>query len=327
MKILINKEVVKEEWNKFVYDNPKGNIFQTYEFYEIYQKTKNLEPILIVIKNNEIVCGLLAYISTEKPGVFSSFTKRAIIIGGPLYSKKGKASIKKLIRKFNCIVKNKVLFSQIRNLFDSSDLKKELNLQKYSFEPHLNFLIDLKKSEEELWQNISKSKRKSINKAKNSLEIINSDSIDNVYSLLSETYKLIKIPLVDLSYFKFAKKLLGDKLLIYKAKIGEEEIGCRLILSYKDQLYDWYAGAREKYLNHFTNDLLVWNLLKDYCHKDFNIFDFGGAGHPKKKYGVREFKRRFGGKLVNYGRYQKVYKPVLYNILKGAFLIYRKIRK
>ena len=31
------------------------------------------------------------------------------------------------------------------------------------------------------------------------------------------------------------------------------------------------------------------------------------AGWPDKPYGVREFKAKFGGSLVHYGRYRKVY--------------------
>ena len=39
----------------------------------------------------------------------------------------------------------------------------------------------------------------------------------------------------------------------------------------------------------------------------FERYDFGGAGWPNVPYGVRDFKASFGGELVCYGRYRKVY--------------------
>ena len=37
-----------------------------------------------------------------------------------------------------------------------------------------------------------------------------------------------------------------------------------------------------------------------------------GAGEPDKPYGVREFKARFGGKEVEYGRFLFIAHPWLY---------------
>ena len=41
----------------------------------------------------------------------------------------------------------------------------------------------------------------------------------------------------------------------------------------------------------------------------FQIFDFDGAGKPDIPYCVRDYKKKFGGKLVNYGRYTLVLNP------------------
>ena len=57
------------------------------------------------------------------------------------------------------------------------------------------------------------------------------------------------------------------------------------------------------------------------CH----TFDFGGAGKPNKEYGVREFKRQFGGALVNYGRCKKIHSPLKVKIAEKGFEVYRKM--
>ena len=41
-------------------------------------------------------------------------------------------------------------------------------------------------------------------------------------------------------------------------------------------------------------------------------FDFMGGGSPSEGYGVREFKSRFGGEEVEWGRWLKVRKKLIY---------------
>jgi len=36
-----------KRWGEFVYNHPKGNIFQTPEMAEVYRRTKNYEPITL----------------------------------------------------------------------------------------------------------------------------------------------------------------------------------------------------------------------------------------------------------------------------------------
>ena len=43
-------------------------------------------------------------------------------------------------------------------------------------------------------------------------------------------------------------------------------------------------------------------------------FDFMGAGAPDKDYGVRDFKAKFGGELVEHGRFVYICKPWLYKL-------------
>ena len=56
----------------------------------------------------------------------------------------------------------------------------------------------------------------------------------------------------------------------------------------------------------------------------YTIFDFGGAGKPNEEYGVRDFKKKYGGKLVNFGRYEKVHSPKKLKVSKQVFKLVRK---
>ena len=56
----------------------------------------------------------------------------------------------------------------------------------------------------------------------------------------------------------------------------------------------------------------------------YTTYDFGGAGKPDEEYGVRDFKAKFGGKLVHLGRYIYVHAPMRLKLSEFAYSLYRK---
>jgi serine/alanine adding enzyme len=327
-EILINDDVPKQKWNEFVKSNNRKNIFQTFDFYEIYKDTHNYKPVLIAVTSkNKIISGLLAYISTEFQ-LLKKLSSISVINGGPIFesSKQGEDSLKFLMNEYDKIVQKKVLLTQIRNIYPSNILNKRLNEYRYDFEPHLNFLINLDVNEDKIWSKISKSKRKGIKKNSKNIIVQESKDINAAYKLIRETYEGLGYPLVDKSHFLSTKNNLKKNLTIYYAIYKKKKVGCRLVLSYKNYLYDWYAGADNQYLNYNVNDILVWEILKRNLDI-YSNFDFGGAGHPDKPYGVREFKRRFGGELVNYGRNIKYYSKINELLFIIGLKIYKVFKK
>jgi len=98
-------------------------------------------------------------------------------------------------------------------------------------------------------------------------------------------------------------------------------------LIYKDTIYDWYAGSSREYLKLCPNDILPWNAIEWGSKNQFNIFDFGGAGKPTESYGVREFKKQFGGKLVNFGRYEKSHSKFKTTVTNRGYKLYKIISR
>jgi lipid II:glycine glycyltransferase (peptidoglycan interpeptide bridge formation enzyme) len=73
--------------------------------------------------------------------------------------------------------------------------------------------------------------------------------------------------------------------------------------------------------------LLWWHVIKWGINRGYHTLDLGGAGKPGKEYGVRKFKARFGGELVNYGRYLNVFSPALFKFAEIGYKIYQKSSK
>jgi len=317
MRILVNEELERKEWNEFVFRNPRGNIFQTYEMYEVYTHTKNFEALIVAAEDKGIVGGALVYISTELPGMLAGFSTRAVLQGGPL----GNYSL--VQEELDKRLRGKALFLQVRNICGP------LRLNGFHYEPHLNFILDLRLPEEDLWKRLSKDRRHGINKSsREGLKIVKINSakeLATVYRLLESTYSNANQWLADISLFHGAYELLGDNAHFYLANVGKEAIGTTVILTYKKTAYGWYAGSDRSYRKYYPNDALSWHAILDAKRAGFERYDFGGAGHPDRPYGVREFKRQFGGEEVNYCRCEKVYSPSKFLLAKFGYEIVRRI--
>jgi len=324
-----------DKWREFVYEHPHGNIFQTPEMAEVFKRTKNYEPVaLAVIDNNEILALLQAVIIHEMGKKFGSLSSRSIIQGGPIFieNREGFEALKLLMKHYDNKIRNRVIYTEIRNMWDTSNISNILASMGYVFEEHLNFLVDLTKPQEELWRNLSRSKRRSIKKAKEKgvkiEEIRDRNLIAILYSLLKETYKNAKVPIADISLFEAAFDILAPKnmLKIFMAKHNETYIGGIVVLIYKNTLYEWYVCGSRNYSKLYPSEIVTWHPIEWGAKNGYSVFDFLGAGKPDKNYGVREFKKRFGGVMVNFGRYKKIYSPLKWLLVRTGFEIYRRIK-
>jgi lipid II:glycine glycyltransferase (peptidoglycan interpeptide bridge formation enzyme) len=88
-----------------------------------------------------------------------------------------------------------------------------------------------------------------------------------------------------------------------------------MVGGYGEIIYAIYlCGENGKYQNVYPSVLATWAGLEYGLKNGFKYFDFLGAGKPNEYYGVREFKSKFGGELVNYGRYKLILNKPLYTL-------------
>jgi len=332
--IEITDSIDWKKWDEFVYNHSNGTIFQTSYMASIYNSTKNYEPISLAgvdSKNGNILALVQSVTIREMRGLLGSFSARSVIHGEPLLvdGKEGLETAAKLMQHYEQVVQKEALYTQIRNMGDTRRIKELLESREYTYDDHLNYLIDLDRDSEEIWGDISKSRRKGINRAEKMgitvRKIENEDELNDCYNLIEETYNSIKLPIADITLFKSAYDLLKPPEIadFYIAHKNDEAVGTRIVLKYKGTVHDWYAGSKREV--EYVDEALVWQILKDNAGKE-RVFDFGGAGHPDKPYGVREFKRRFGGKEVNFGRYEKTHSRNKMKIAKSGLKLYQKCK-
>lgn len=326
-------EIDKDSWSDFVLKHPNGNIFQTPEMFEVYQITTNYTPfVYAVISHTEIVGILLSVVQQEFGGLFGYLTARSVIMGGPLVLNNDTDIAFALIQEYNKSMEHKAIYSQFRNIFDATSLKNVFTQLNYTFEEHLDIHVDLEKSEEDLWKEINPKRRGKIRKAEREqievLEVYTEKERHEAYLILTEVYHRANLPLAPEELFNNSYQIFQSKkmLKIYGAYFENKLVGVRFVFFYKNIAYDWYAGSFSNYYSKSPNDILPWRIMQMAKLEGQRLFDFGGAGNPYKHYGVRDFKKSYGGVTVNYGRFQIIHSPVLYAIISFMFKIYQKIK-
>lgn len=331
--IEVTESIDRDKWEDFVFNHPEGNIFQTCAMADVYRSAKYYEPVSLAAvepESGRLLATLQAVIIRDAPGLIGSISSRSIINGGPLIvdDKKGCDALKKLLNYYEKFLNNRAIYTQVRNLWDTETSKEILNSLGYQYEPHLNYLINLNRPAKEIWGEIHKPRRKGINRAeKVGIEvrkIKNRGEIKDCYEIIEETYKNVRLPLADISLLESAYDKLSSSGFIdfYLATLKGEVVGSRVVLKYRGFVHDWYAGSKQEI--NYVNEAVVWHMLSEYAEKE-KVFDFGGAGHPDKPYGVREFKKRFGGEEVNFGRYEKIHNQSKKELLNLGFKTYKKL--
>lgn len=316
------------QWHEFIQKHPKGNIFYTPEMVFLYDKVPGYLPIFFACKKNERIQGMLIGTIIFEPNKFLAFaSSRCIFWGGPLVLNDSKDVATLLLREYSKNISRKCIYSEFRNLSDSSCFNEIFNHTGYSREDHLDIIVELSKGEEKLWQGLHSTRKKQILRGKKRGCITDiSNKLDNnsllkCYNILAKTYKNIGLPLPSFDFFHQVFGILGPKNSIkaFIAYFDREIIGFRFILLHKDWIYDWYAASDRNHKDKYPNDILPWEIFKWGFKNNYTRFDFGGAGHPREDYGVRNYKLKFGGELVNFGRYKRINKPLVYFLGKTAF--------
>lgn len=320
-----------KEWSDFVVRHPNGNIFQTPEMHALFNSMSTFEPYLFVsyTGRGSINGCLLAVIQKEHRGIAGRLSSRAVIYGGPLVTNNDPVIADNLLWELNKRIRSKAIYSQFRNLTDCTEFSAVFANNDFVFEEHYDILLDLHQDIDTLTNKLHKERRRNIRIAeKEGLRfgiIENEDDIQELIRLLKLTYNRVKVPMSYDDLFRYAKQCLGDKVVFFGAWYNDRMIAGQVRLCFKNTVYAWYAGSDNAYFSKKPNDFLLWNVICWSKQNGYGVFDFGGAGKPGVEYGVRDYKLKFGGELVNYGRYERVNKKLLMGTGKLLYRLYRKI--
>ena len=322
------------QWSEFVAQHPHGNIFNTPEMFEVFRHSRGYEPELWAAVDGARILALFVPVRvTLWDGPLRPFVTRAIAYGGVLAApgEEGAWALGCLLQKYKEQLGGFPLFTELRHLSDGSALQSVLEDSGFSFSPQLNYLVDLARPPEAIMAGLSYRTRRHIRHGlrQGTVTVREADGPEQIahcYDLLSRTYRAAGVPLADRSLFDSACEVLRPKNMIRctLASVGSTPVAVSIDLLYRETVYGWYGGVDRAFGADNPNELLTWHVFEWGSTHGYRRYDWGGAGTPGEAYGVRDFKAKFGGEVVSFGRNVCIHAPFRFRMSRTVYQICRR---
>ena len=220
------------------------------------------------------------------------------------------------------------IYIESRNFHDYSKWRNIFEANGFAYQSHLNFHVDTS-SVEVVDKNLGKSRKRDIRTTiRDGVTPVYQPTIEQVkqyYQILQNLYATkVKTPLFSWNFFEQLHRTEHARFILteYQGRI----IGGTVCVELPNRaLYEWFACGEDGVYDHIYPSCYATYLgIKYAAESGCQIFDMMGAGKPEEAYGVRDFKAKFGGELVEHGRFLCVRKPLLYKLGKlGVKLLKR----
>ncbi len=334
-EVEVVQSLSEAQWREFVDRHPQGNVFHTPEMFHVFSRACQHHPELwAAVGSDGIPQALFTPVRVGlRHRLVGHFTTRAIAYGSVLSEPgaRGERALRQLLSAYRQALAWHVLFIELRNLCDLHALAPVLTASGFVAEDHLDYLIDLNQSPEDLLQSMGPRTRKKIRQGLRRgelrvCEVTDKRDVARCYGLFQQSYKAAHVPLADQSLFDAAFDVLYPRGMCkyWLATVNGADVAASVELAYKDTIYGWYGGIDRRFSEYLPGELLMWQILTWGIENGYRVYDFGGAGRPGEKYGVRDFKAKFGGRLVSYGRYRLVPRPLRWKFFETGYGLYRR---
>lgn len=306
------------------------DLFQSVEYNAFLQETGFLEPFRYsVVKDSKEIAILQGYVQKDGGSLKRFFSRRAIVNGGPYFADDATdQDVKALLAKCKDSLQKQAIYIETRNFRDYSKYRELFESCGFVYEPHYDFIIDtdsLEIAEANLGKSRKRDIRTSLRDGADVVENPTEEQIRAYYDILKDLYEnKIGTPLFPYDFFLKLYHSGFSKFLLVRYK--DEIIGGTVCVYDDETVYEWFACGKDGlYKNVFPSTLATWSGIRFAAESGRKRFDMMGAGAPGDGgYGVRDFKAKFGGELVEFGRFKYVCNPVLYAIGKLGVAILKK---
>ena len=303
------KEITsKSQWEDFVFQNKEATFLHSWNWGEFNKDTGEKIWRVGVFDEKKIIAVVLIIKVKAKRGSF------LFIPQGPVASSKFKVQSSKLMKLFFDYLKDlgkkeKVSLVRVSPVLENSE--ENLNIFKqagfrnapiHMMHPEITWLLDIRKSEEEILKGMRKTHRNLIrHAAKDGVEIIqNTDEkyLKEFYNIHMETVRRHKF--VPFSYIKSEIETFknDNQISIFSAKYKNKIISSAIIVFYGNQAFYHHGASLSEYNKIPSSYLVLWEAIKEAKKRNKEIFNFYGIVEDKPKHpwtGLSKFKKGFGG--------------------------------
>lgn len=308
------------------------NWFQGDECLKFYESLGFVEAFECrVERDGELKGRLVGYIQKNGSWPKNYLSRRAIINGGPMLADDiTGGELEQLLSVCKKTLQGKAIYVETRNFIDYSPYKDVFAESGWQYEPHYDFLVDTS-SLDVVDANLGKSRKRdirtSLRDGATAQEAESLEEVRELYTILERLYSTkVKTPLFPLEFFEKLFSAQWGKIFV--VKYDGRVAGGTVCACGDDTVYEWFACGEDGISKSvFPSTLATYTGIKYAAENGYGCFDMMGAGAPGDGgYGVRDFKAKFGGELVEYGRFKCVLNPFLYRIGTIGVKLIKKFR-
>jgi hypothetical protein len=298
LELLTPKEGVK--WNK-VLEGLSYDLYHTAEYLQLYEENGDGIAFGLFFQSD---AGIGFYPYLRRPiegfkaeGYYDIITPYGY--GGPLFSNDSPELKAAFSQEFLAFAQREQYVAEFIR-FDPL-LRNEIGLsQTMEVEPiRRTVYMDLTKTPEEIFQDITSKNRNMIRKAeKSGVEVVESPDCKDIDAFIDLYYETMDKNQAGVyyyfsrNYFNLKKSLLGDRLKLFIAKYEDQIIAGALFMVGPKYLHYDLAGSKRTYLSLAPNNLLLYRVALWGRAQGLSTFHLGG-GHKGEDDSLYKFKKAF----------------------------------
>ncbi len=307
----------------------KKSPFQTKSVLRIYDGLKKVRTERVEIISNQ---SCVAYTNLFIFNPLGGF-KYSVIYDNPVYTTVHDLIL--LLNKVKEVCKqNSCIFLEVRLSEDESIQKVAWEASNFNYRPWYNAVLAIDSAwpkciSESKWRNI----RTSIDLGYSFGACKGLSEIQIVFDIFKKHYRKINKPLPEKKFFENIYHEANRKKPnphsfseLFVTRHKNQIIAASVVFLSSNTAAQFYFASltNKKYVH--PGSFHQWSMIEWAASRNYKWVDLVGGGEPNVNYGVREFKRRFGIKFEEVGRYDLVFKPVHYYFIK-IFLKFMVILK
>ncbi len=172
----------------------------------------------------------------------------------------------------------------------------------YAVSPQYTYVLNLKRSLNQLWESLDRSLRRSIEKAKSSGVEVRDGGLDDLEFIrlsMRDRFQSMGIRVPEDYYRIYLERLYDlfhpENLRIFVVEFKGERVGGLILLCYKDRASYWFGMGKTSTKGIYPNDLLQWEAIRWAWENGFKYYEEMDAGDDPR---LRHFKAKFNPDLV-----------------------------
>lgn len=291
---------VSSDWDDFIIRHPAGTLFHSSSWLDILAKSQNLTIIKTGFFENGILVGVMPIFIKNiwplrvaaSPYLVEDTPYMGLVIDADRF-----AEALNLLASFM-----KQAGIHFLRIIQRDIISPEIQLSGFKLIEKHTHVLDLTKSEEEIWTTFEGRCRTAIRKAeKGGVSIKRETSrevIDAYYEILNNLYvgQKMTTPNPKAFYYRLRDAFEDDKFTMLTAWHAETLIAGAIIIHDRDRCYYLNGASHYDYNSLCPNNLIQWEAIRLAKSTGALWYDFVGSDIER----LAKFKKSFGGVLISY---------------------------